>query len=560
MSLVGNLQDLGLGEILQIVSLSRKSGTLALRSEGRTGTIVFRQGQVVRASSSNYKLNLGTILLQKALVASDTLDKALAIQQEDGFSERLGAILINRFEISKSTVEEVVCEQIENIVFSMFEWNHGTFDFVVLDYVETLDGIRMDPLQFMLDQGLNPQFLALEGSRILDEKNVEDRASVSAAEPDPVLPDDAPQIHSRTTPAPKTTVEHVIVVVDDDGPTLKVVSDRLQEMGCKVHATTRSEEAIVIIDSLVRAGKFPFLLVDLIMPKMDGSGVLGGVELIELLHNNFKNLPIIVMTDYHFEDAEKQVLDFGYQFVSKPRRVEINDTAKVQLFMTQLVTEIERFVPFSSISDLSLESKSVDELNSEDEFRLLENMSENSTFSEPEPDTEQDLSRINEMLDDFYKSDPQGGILLLALRFATEFLTRSIVFMVHNNVISGVGQFGISGGKYRGDEIVRSLRIPLESASMFLGPCKSGRSSIVSLDPSVTDRQFFEQIGGGIPDEVFIGPIVSKSRVIGFLYGDNLPDKKPIGGIEILDTFLSHVGMTMEKNLLERLLSENSPK
>ncbi len=558
MSLVGNLQDLGLGEILQIVSLSRKSGTLALRSEGRTGTIVFRQGQVVRASSSNYKLNLGTILLQKALVNPDTLDKALAIQQEEGFSERLGAILINRFQISKSTIEEVVCEQIESIVFSMFEWNHGTFDFVVLDYVETLDGIRMDPLQFMLDQGLNPQFLALEGSRILDEKNIGVKASISDETSDIDSPDAVSPVNSQTAPTPKTTVEHIIVVVDDDGPTLKVVSDRLQEMGCNVHAMTRSEDAIVIIDSLVRAGKFPLLLVDLIMPKMDGSGVLGGVELIELLHNNFKNLPIIVMTDYHFEDAEKQVLNFGYQFISKPRRAEINDQTKVQIFMTQLVSEIERFVPFASISDLSSESPSVVKPQSEDELLLVENIIEKNLASEP--DTEQDLSRINEMLDDFYKSDPQGGILLLALRFATEFLSRSIVFMVHNNVISGVGQFGISGGKYRGDEIVRSIRIPLESASLFLGPCKSGRSSIVNLDPSATDRLFFDQIGGGIPDEVFIGPIVSKSRVIGFLYGDNLPDKKPIGSIEILDTFLSHVGMTMEKNLLERLLNENSPK
>jgi CheY-like chemotaxis protein len=558
MSLVGNLQDLGLGEILQIVSLSRKSGTLALRSEGRTGTIVFRQGQVVRASSSNYKLNLGTILLQKALVNPDTLDKALAIQQEEGFSERLGAILINRFDVSKSTIEEVVCEQIESIVFSMFEWNHGTFDFVVLDYVETLDGIRMDPLQFMLDQGLNPQFLALEGSRILDEKNIGVKVSISDEMSDIDSTDVTPPVRSQTSPTPKTTVEHIIVVVDDDGPTLKVVSDRLQEMGCKVHATTRSEDAIVIIDSLVRAGKFPLLLVDLIMPKMDGSGVLGGVELIALLHNNFKNLPIVVMTDYHFEDAEKQILDFGYQFIFKPRRVEINDQTKVQIFMTQLVSEIERFVPFASLSVLPSESTSMDELKSEDELLSVENIIEKNLASEP--DTEQDLSRINELLDDFYKSDPQGGILLLALRFATEFLSRSIVFMVHNNVVSGVGQFGISGGKYRGDEIVRSIRIPLESASLFLGPCKSGRSSIVNLDPSATDRLFFDQIGGGIPDEVFIGPIVSKSRVIGFLYGDNLPDKKPIGNIEILDTFLSHVGMTMEKNLLERLLNENSPK
>lgn len=558
MSLVGNLQDLGLGEILQIVSLSKKSGTLALRSEGRTGTIVFRQGQVVRASSSNYKLNLGTILLQKALVNSDTLDKALAIQQEEGFSERLGAILINRFEVSKSIIEEVVCEQIESIVFSMFEWNHGTFDFVVLDFVETLDGIRMDPLQFMLDQGLNPQFLALEGSRILEEKSIEDNAAIDAKVPDSGLSDEAPSVISKASTSPKTTVEHVFVVVDDDGPTLKVITGRLEEMGCKVHALTRSEDAIVTIDNLVRAGKFPLLLVDLIMPKMDGSGVLGGVELIELLHNNFKNLPIIVMTDYHFEDAEKQVLDFGYHFVSKPRRAEIGDKAKVQNFMTQLTSEIERFISIASIADSSSEILTDTEQLPKDELLPDDNKSENCIVSEP--DTEYDLSRINEMLDDFYKSDPQGGILLLALRFATEFLSRAIVFMVHNNVISGVGQFGISGGKYRGDEIVRAIRIPLESDSMFLGPCKSGHSSIINLDPSAIDKQFFEQIGGGTPDEVFVGPIVSKSRVIGFLYGDNLPDKKPIGGVEILDTFLSHVGMTMEKNLLERLLNESSPK
>ena len=37
MSLVGNLEDLGLGEILQIVSLSRKSGVLQLNSRDRDG-------------------------------------------------------------------------------------------------------------------------------------------------------------------------------------------------------------------------------------------------------------------------------------------------------------------------------------------------------------------------------------------------------------------------------------------------------------------------------------------------------------------------------------------
>ncbi len=40
MSLVGNLQDLGLGEILQIVSLSRKSGILSLQNQSREGKVI----------------------------------------------------------------------------------------------------------------------------------------------------------------------------------------------------------------------------------------------------------------------------------------------------------------------------------------------------------------------------------------------------------------------------------------------------------------------------------------------------------------------------------------
>ena len=64
MSLVGNLEDLGLGEILQIVSLSRKSGVLSLDSSGRTGKVTFLNGQVIRATTSASRVNLGDLLVR----------------------------------------------------------------------------------------------------------------------------------------------------------------------------------------------------------------------------------------------------------------------------------------------------------------------------------------------------------------------------------------------------------------------------------------------------------------------------------------------------------------
>ena len=108
MSLEGNLEELGLGEILQIVNLSRKTGLLSISSSGKEGSIFFRQGQVVRAASSTYQQSLGEVLIQKGIIDLAVLRKTLAVQQEGGFRERLGSILDKNFGISQEIVEQVV--------------------------------------------------------------------------------------------------------------------------------------------------------------------------------------------------------------------------------------------------------------------------------------------------------------------------------------------------------------------------------------------------------------------------------------------------------------------
>jgi len=340
MSLVGNLEELGLGEILQIVSLSRKTGVLSLSSKGKDGSVFFRQGQVVRATSSGYHKSLGEVLIQKGAIDPAVLNKSLALQQENGFSELLGVILVKDFQISQGIIEEVVREQIENVVFTLFAWTEGTFKFETQSPIETVDDIKMDPLQFMLDQGLNPQFLAMEGTRIQDEKRqtAESKSSVGDRSDDAADPDFNLTGGSNAPAAQTQESQQHIVIVDDDGPTLQIIAGGLTENGFIVHAMTGSEDTLVKVDSLHRDGKRPAVLIDMIMPKMDGSGVLGGIELLELLHNNFKDLQLIVMADYHHTEAEKKVLELGYLFVIKPRRVEINTPLIMGSFLT-LITD-----------------------------------------------------------------------------------------------------------------------------------------------------------------------------------------------------------------------------
>src|SRR3989304_475071 len=133
MSLVGNLEDLSLPDILQIVSLSRKSGILMLEREGQQGKILIRQGKVIQTISPRPGKTLGELLTARGLLRPDDLKKALEIQRSGGGRELLGGILVQLKLIDEATLEKVVQEQIEDAIVFFLAWREGTFSFELAD-------------------------------------------------------------------------------------------------------------------------------------------------------------------------------------------------------------------------------------------------------------------------------------------------------------------------------------------------------------------------------------------------------------------------------------------
>ena len=565
MSLVGNLEDLGLGEILQIVSLSRKSGVLALHGREREGRVVFRQGMVVRASSSSYKQNIGEVLIQKGILDVGTLKQALAIQEAEGFTELLGTVLIRNFGIGASSIEEVVREQIENVVYSLFAWAEGNFDFELQESEEVSDSIRMDPLQFMLEQGLNPQFLAMEGSRIIDEmrhrgESPEEALSASPLTPAPTAGDvddfafdlvQSPPPVAVPTPVPPLQDKRLLVMVDDDAAARLALVPLLGRGGYTVSAFGKSEETLIEIDTLYRDGKRPTVLVDLVMPRMDGSGVLGGVELLELIHNNFPDLPVLAMADCHNSDAERKVRKMGFAFVMKPRKAEFADAAALGPFADRLLARLGQAESGEGLSEWN------DKVNIGDELRF--EMGEEPAAATSNAPQSTGISLLRGMMEELYDPALGGGIILLVLRFASEFMNRAVVFFVKRDEIAGLGQFGIIDQEGLAESRVRNLRIPRGEVSLFSPVIESQLPVKIKPDDSEWNRYLLSQLGGD-PVEVFLGPIVSEGKVVAVLYGDNLPEKAPIGDTDALEIFLSQAGLAMEKALLLRRLKEKNPE
>jgi len=169
MSLVGRLEDLALSDIFQIISLSKKTGTLVLKSKAGAAVVVFKDGQVIQAATDNLRDTLGNILISKGFITEQDLGRALELQKKVKGGKRLGQILVEMDALRHDDLEGAIREQIENMIYSLLSWEDGFFNFELGD-VGTSDKIEVITQEFLLKAGINPEYLLMESARVMDER------------------------------------------------------------------------------------------------------------------------------------------------------------------------------------------------------------------------------------------------------------------------------------------------------------------------------------------------------------------------------------------------------
>ncbi len=169
MSLVGNLADLPLTDILQIVSLSHRTGVLEITSGECQASITFMNGNVVKASSSQNRANLGDLLKRQGLISDEDETRALALQRDSG--EPFGTILVQQNIVPKEKMESILLDYIQATVLEVLSWDRGHFEFQLIPSPEAL--LPRGETELVLRQGVDTQHLIMEGLRLLDEKKHE---------------------------------------------------------------------------------------------------------------------------------------------------------------------------------------------------------------------------------------------------------------------------------------------------------------------------------------------------------------------------------------------------
>jgi hypothetical protein len=160
MALRGTLKDFALPDIFQLIGMQRKTGLLTLKSERETVTVVFENGMVVMADSTVRRLDdlLGNVLVRQGKLRKQDLDEVLAKQKTS--MQRLGYILTSDGYIDNDALKAALSEQVQQIVFRVFRWKDGQYDF---DTSTTIDYDRRQVTPVSTDH------ILMEGIRRVDE-------------------------------------------------------------------------------------------------------------------------------------------------------------------------------------------------------------------------------------------------------------------------------------------------------------------------------------------------------------------------------------------------------
>lgn len=567
MSLTGSLEDLPLLDIIQIVSFSKKTGYLAIRVDGQDAAIVFHAGLVL---------------------CSYTWD-SLPV---DARAQALSA----------AAREGMIRKRIEIALEQLIRLREGEFNFSLTEDMPTHVGTR-DIRPETMAEGINPQELLLDLARGMDEDRRDSSAVLEAsfASPDDVLDDDlssvsafvrdapgmetadeddfgsytmpVPVIEPHGTPvsssdpsamrdlldlpvpvpipeaptaapAPREVARR-IMLVDDEDDVRGTIARHLIAGGYEVHEAGSPDEAVRLAGRLVKAGIGEFLLVtDLGMPASGGASFQGGFEVVKRLWKMNLKPPVLMMTESLGTTLRARAKQMGVtHFVFKPGLSKLDPEqfeADLEAFAARLVNDLLPVMQQPRASQA-----------------LSAPQPSRATAEAPVPvpdEASRQMRALRQHLDDLRQRGDAAQISLLIMKVAREFFERSVLFLVKNDELRGLGGFGPAPREENLNLLARDVVIPLSEPTVFQRVVNGCKPWAGELPDGKGGGQLMVKIGRFKSTQVALLPLLTHRQTTALLFGDNPETGRELERLDALEVFLDQAGVALENVFLQRKL------
>ena len=124
-----------------------------------------------------------------------------------------------------------------------------------------------------------------------------------------------------------------ILLVEDNLMNQKVVMFNLKKLNCEILAAVTGSQAI----DLFKNNTFDLVLMDIMLPEMDGYEITGVIRKIEKESNVEKPVPIIALTANTYDNDKEKCFNAGMNdYLSKPFNAR------------QLIDIIEKYIPLAA--------------------------------------------------------------------------------------------------------------------------------------------------------------------------------------------------------------------
>lgn len=124
----GKIEGFRLREVLQLLRLSRRTGSLFLHGH-RSGRVDFHEGRILRATVSSPYADIGTILMHRGGLKNKQLKKAVRAQKGPQKGMPLGRILVSLGFVTDQQLRDAMREQVDQVIQDLLEVDEGDFHF-----------------------------------------------------------------------------------------------------------------------------------------------------------------------------------------------------------------------------------------------------------------------------------------------------------------------------------------------------------------------------------------------------------------------------------------------
>ncbi len=544
-TLTGHLEDLDLDEIVRVIALSKRSGLLSVDGADGKAELSFVGGRLVRARLQDSVETVAQLLVRAGLLDEDDLAAPPGVSEgAESLDDVVKRVADDRGERGLLVrIDDVIAEQLSTLAQRVMLFRSGSFQFLVSE--DDAPPLRFPrDTAFTLPAGIDADELAREARRRRQDKRADPLGSL--------VPTAAGGLKRSAS-----NNEHVEIFLVDDDPTFLQAAERgCADAGVHVAPLGNARAAIDRFFALGAGDTPSFMLVDLVMPRSSGKGILGGLEVLKRAADVDLAGRVFLALEEPHADAEAMAKDLGAAgVVNKPKHngAHVGEEPLLAPYLNPVLERLRRAPLMAASFDLARELR-VELGDAGGDWR--------TDGGKIVDENVRSLETLKALLGELNEPTFDEEIPLLVLRFASAFFVRGALFSVDHKrgELVGLGAFGL--GVADPGRLVRSIKIPLAADTVFSKALQEKAGVRQHFFDSEHNLRLISTLGGPRPREVYTAPLISPRGVECVIYADNATDARPFPDIHLLEIFLQQSAAAIEratlKNQLKRLMAANA--